>query len=66
VAHCLPALRPYGRVACILASLRDRFAIVMLSVRVGERALPVRWTVEAGAANVGFEAQRQLRELGAG
>lgn len=42
--------------------LGDRFAILMLSVRVGERALPLAWTVEAGAANLGFVAQRGLLE----
>jgi hypothetical protein len=42
--------------------LGDRFAILMMSVRVGERALPLIWTVEAGPANLGFEAQRALLE----
>lgn len=42
--------------------LGDRFAILMLSVRVGERALPLVWSVEGGAANLGFEAQRLLLE----
>lgn len=43
--------------------LGDRFAILMVSVRVGERALPLLWAVEAGAANLGFEAQRALLEI---
>jgi len=30
--------------------LGDRFAILMLSVRVGDRALPLVWTVQEGAA----------------
>jgi len=42
--------------------LGDRFAILMISVRVGERALPLIWAVEAGAATLGFEAQRALLE----
>jgi len=42
--------------------LGDRFAILMVSVRVGERALPLLWAVEAGAANLGFEVQRALLE----
>lgn len=42
--------------------LGDRFAILMLSVRVGERALPLAWRVEAGAANIGWDGQRQLLE----
>lgn len=43
--------------------LGERFAILMVSVRVGERALPLIWAVEAGAANLGFEAQRVLLEI---
>lgn len=43
--------------------LGDRFAILMLSVRVGDRALPLVWTVQEGAANLGFEAQRTLLEI---
>ncbi|MEX3527267.1 MAG: IS4 family transposase, partial [Burkholderia sp.] len=42
--------------------LGDRFAILMLSVRVGDRALPLAWRVEAGAANIGWDGQRQLLE----
>lgn len=40
--------------------LSNRFAILMLSVRVGERALPLAWWVKEGAANLGFEAQREV------
>ncbi len=40
--------------------LGERFAILVVSVRVGERALPLAWAVEAGAANLGFAAQRTL------
>lgn len=46
--------------------LGDRFAILMVSVRVGDRALPLCWTVEAGAANLGFEAQREVLDGVAG
>jgi len=35
----------------------------MLSLRVGDRALPLLWSVEAGAANLGFEAQRARLEI---
>ena len=42
--------------------LSDQFAILMISVRVGDRALPLCWQVEAGAANIGFEGQRLLLE----
>ena len=44
----------------------DRFAILMVSVRVGDRALPLIWSVEAGAANLGWEAQRALLQIVAG
>ena len=39
-----------------------RFAILMLSIRVGDRALPLVWHVEAGAANIGFSGQEALLE----
>jgi len=42
--------------------LGDRFAILMISLGVGDRALPLAWTVEAGPANLGFEAQKILLE----
>ena len=42
--------------------LGDRFAILMISLGVGDRALPLAWTVEAGPANLGFEAQKVLLE----
>lgn len=46
--------------------LGDRFAILMVGVRVGDRALPLIWSVEAGPANLGFEAQCALLEIVAG
>jgi hypothetical protein len=42
--------------------LGNRMAILMLAVRIGERALPLLWTAEAGAANLGFEKQKLLLE----
>lgn len=32
----------------------------MFRVRVGDRPLPLIWSLEAGTANLGFEAQRAL------
>ena len=40
----------------------DRFAILMIRLGVGDRALPLAWTVEAGPANLGFAAQKVLLE----
>lgn len=40
----------------------DRFAILMISLGVGDRALPLAWTVEAGPTNLGFDAQKILLE----
>lgn len=40
--------------------LGDRMAVLMISVRVGDRALPLAWIAEAGAANIGFEGQRKV------
>jgi len=42
--------------------IENRFAILMISVRVGDRALPLVWKVESGAANIGFDGQRELLE----
>lgn len=42
--------------------LGDRFAVLMISVRVGDRALPLAWRVKAGAANLGFDSQQELLE----
>ena len=67
--HRLSEAAAHGQVIVLSmdqTDLGDRFAILMLSVRVGDRALPLIWTVEAGAANLGFEAQRALLEIVAG
>jgi hypothetical protein len=42
--------------------LGNRFAILMLSVRVGDRSLPLAWLVEGGAANIGWDGQQKLLE----
>lgn len=39
-----------------------RFAILVVSIRVGDRALPLVWHIEAGAANIGFSGQEVLLE----
>lgn len=44
------------------SDLGDQFAILMISVRIGGRSLPVTWVVESGAANIGFEGQKKLLE----
>ncbi len=40
----------------------DRFAVLLLSVRVGDRSLALAWRVEAGAANIGFAGQQGVLE----
>jgi hypothetical protein len=42
--------------------LGDRRAVLMVSLRVGDRSLPLVWVAEAGTANIGFEGQRQVLE----
>jgi hypothetical protein len=42
--------------------LGNRFAILMLSVGVGDRSLPLAWLVEGGAANIGWNGQQMLLE----
>ena len=57
VVYAIP--RPDGLVLQ-LTSLDDRFAILMLSIREGNRALPLALHVEAGVANMGFAEQQRL------
>jgi len=40
--------------------LGNRFAILMISLGVGHRALPLAWAVEAGPANLGFSKSSGL------
>src|SRR5512144_912003 len=42
--------------------LGNRFAVLLLAVRVGDRSLPLAWRVEAGVANLGFAGQRIVLE----
>jgi hypothetical protein len=42
--------------------LGDRMAVLMVGLRLGDRALPLAWLAEAGPANIGFEGQRKLLE----
>ncbi len=40
----------------------DRMAVLMVSLRVGDRSLPLAWIAEEGAANIGFEGRRIVLE----
>jgi hypothetical protein len=40
--------------------LGDRMAVLMITVRVGDRSLPLAWLAEEGAANIGFAQQKVL------
>ena len=42
--------------------LGDRFAVLMLGLVMGDRALPLTWTVEGGPANIGFAGQQEVLE----
>ena len=42
--------------------LGDRHAVLMLALRVGERAIPLCWHVEPGSANIGSAKQIELLE----
>jgi len=42
--------------------LGDRFAVLMISVRCGDRSLPLAWQIEIGEANIGFSGQQVLLE----
>lgn len=51
-----------GRVVLILDQTKanDRHQILMLSLRFGERALPLAWRVEETAGAIGFTVQKEL------
>jgi hypothetical protein len=40
--------------------LGDRMAVLMLTVRLGDRSLPLAWLAEAGAITIGFSQQKIL------
>jgi hypothetical protein len=42
--------------------LGHRMAVLMVALRVGDRALPLVWRAEEGAANIGLAGQRALLE----
>lgn len=42
--------------------LGERFAVLMLSLVIGDRALPLAWSVAAGSANIGWVGQKVLLE----
>ena len=42
--------------------LGNRMAVLMLTVRIGDRSLPLAWLAQAGAANLGFAQQKALLE----
>jgi hypothetical protein len=42
--------------------LGERFAVLMISVRCGDRSLPLVWQIESGEANIGFAGQQGLLE----
>lgn len=73
---CAAVMQPFACVALQQASadgktillsmdqtdLSDRFAVLVISVRVGDRSLPLAWHVETGEANIGFAGQKLLLE----
>ncbi len=42
--------------------LGNRMAVLMITVRIGDRSLPLTWLAEEGAANIGFAKQKALLE----
>ncbi|KOR30242.1 transposase [Achromatium sp. WMS3] len=42
--------------------LGDRMAVIVISVRIGDRALPLIWLAEEGSANISFEGQQKILE----
>jgi len=65
VRHALAAAGRNGQTVVLSldqTDLGERFAVLMLGLVVGDRALPLAWAVEAGPANLGFDRQRTLLE----
>jgi hypothetical protein len=63
--HALVAACQHGETIILSldqTDLGNRFAILMISLGVGHRALPLTWVVEVGPANLGFAAQHVLLE----
>jgi hypothetical protein len=60
----LTAAARQGGIVLILDQTRAnaRHRVLMLSMRFGERALPLAWRVEATAGAIGFAKQKELRE----
>ena len=56
------AVKPGEPIALILdqSKLSDRHQVLMLSVRWGERALPIAWRVEETEGAIGFSTQQDL------
>ena len=44
-------------------SIRETHGILVLSVRVAGRGIPLFWRVKEGRGNIGFEGQKELLEL---
>ena len=42
------------------SDLGHKMALLMVSVRIGGRALPLAWNAQVGAANIGFEGPKEL------
>jgi hypothetical protein len=42
------------------SQIRENLQCLMVSVRLGERAIPILWKVEETKGNIGFESQKEL------
>lgn len=61
----LKELSGQGQTLCLSmdqTEIGSRFAVLMISVRVGDRALPLAWHAEGGEANIGWGGQQILLE----
>jgi hypothetical protein len=61
----LKAAGSNGQTICLCmdqSDLGNTMALLMVSVRIGGRALPLAWNAQAGAANIRFEKQKELLE----
>ncbi len=53
---------PTVRLSMDQTDLGDRMAVLMVALRVGDRALPLAWLAEEGPATIGFAGRQPLLE----
>lgn len=66
IPELLELMYSNGKTAILMmdqSKISDGFECLMVSVRVGERALPVGWRVVETRGNIGFDIQKELLKM---